>query len=71
MLSRVFFCSFQDNMNLRAIFFMFGFVGINPNLVNWNKESWLSPALQLILAENDLEIIQIIVERCLVVNPVP
>ena len=45
---------------------MFGFVGMNPKLVNWNKESWL-----LVLAENDLEIIQIIVGRCWVANHAP
>ena len=50
---------------------MFGLVGINTKLVNWNKESWLSPALLLFLAENYLEIIQIIVGRWVVVTHAP
>ena len=38
---------------------MFGLVRMNTKLVNWNKESLLSPALLVVLAEKDLEIIPI------------
>ena len=38
---------------------MFRLVVMNTKLINGNKESWLSPALLVVLSENDLEIIQI------------
>ena len=50
---------------------MFGLVRMNTKIIKWNKESWLSPALLLVLAENDFEIIMIIVGRCRPVNPEP
>ena len=50
---------------------MFGLVGINTKLVKWNKESWLSPALLLFLAEIYLEIIQNIVGCLVVVTHAP
>ena len=38
---------------------MFSLVGVIIKLVNLNKESWSSPGLLVVLAENNLEIIQI------------
>ena len=43
---------------------MFDVAGVYTKLVNWNKESWLSFALLVVLAETELENHLIHVGRC-------
>ena len=50
---------------------MLALVGINTKLINLKKESLLSQSLLVVLAENDLEIIQIIVGRCRALTQAP